>query len=329
LGALIVLFAFFGISEPGKFLSETNVINLLHSVVTYAIIGFGMTFVLVAGGTDLSAGAAMALSGLISIYLLSLGVPLIIAVLLSILFGVAMGIINGFSVMVLGVLPFVATLGTQWVFRGLTNIITDGRPIFSSMLEPEVELNFYQIGGGRLFTLFNRDTSMSYNDIENGFVRFFARLPNSVIIAIVYGAIMFFILAKTPIGRKIYACGSNVESARLSGINIVKTRIFAYVMCSVSATIAGIITTSRVSSAQTQAGMGIELEGIAASVLGGVAMSGGEGGIVNTVIGAFIIGILRNGLNLMGLNSYWQMVVLGVVIVLAIAAEAYRNRKFT
>jgi len=120
-----------------------------------------------------------------------------------------------------------------------------------------------------------------------------------------------------------------VESARLSGINVVKTRMFAYVMCSISATIAGIIVTSRVSSAQTAAGLGIELEGIAAAVLGGVALSGGEGGIINTVIGAFIIGILRNGLNLMGLNSFWQMVIIGFVIVFAVAGESYRNRKFS
>jgi ribose transport system permease protein len=220
-------------------------------------------------------------------------------------------------------------LGTQWVFRGLTNVITDGKPIFTSMLEPQTERAFYMLGGGRLIHFITKDPSFAVNSIQNGFARFIAKMPVSVIIALTYGIFCYFILAKTPIGRKVYACGSNLESARLSGINTVRTRIFAYIMCAVSATIAGIITTSRVSSAQTQAGMGYELEGIAASVLGGVAMSGGEGGIINTVIGAFIIGILRNGLNLMGLNSYWQMVVLGFVIVFAVAAEAFRNRKFT
>lgn len=329
LGALILLFIFFSIVATSRFLSEINIINLLQSVVTYSIIGFGMTIVVVGGGTDLSAGAAMALAGLMCIYMLSRNVPIVLSILLAIMVGVAMGLLNGFSVMVLEVLPFIATLGTQWVFRGLTNVITDGRPIFTNMLDPEVARKFYLIGGGRIFHLFNKDQGFSVTDIENGFLRVIARLPNSVIIALVYGIFMYFLLAKTPIGRKIYACGSNVESARLSGINVVKTRMFAYVMCSISATIAGIIVTSRVSSAQTAAGLGIELEGIAAAVLGGVALSGGEGGIINTVIGAFIIGILRNGLNLMGLNSFWQMVIIGFVIVFAVAGESYRNRKFS
>ena len=330
-GALLLLIILFGILQTKKFFSEDNIINVIQSVVTYAIVGFGLTFVLVGGGTDLSAGAAMGLAGLISIYLISIGVPIILSIIISILAACLMGLLNGFSVMILGVLPFIATLGTQWVFRGLTNIVTDGRPIFTSNLDPTDQEIFYLIGGGRMVTLTNMMFGQEVNpfEIENGFVRFFAKIPCSVIIAILYGILLYFVLAKTPIGRKIYACGSNVEAARLSGINVVKTRIFAYIICSISATIAGIITTSRISSAQTQAGVGYELEGIAASVLGGVAMSGGEGGIINTVIGAFIIGILRNGLNLCGFNSYWQMVVLGLVIVLAVAAEAFRNRKFT
>ncbi|MGI6004812.1 MAG: ABC transporter permease [Christensenellales bacterium] len=326
LGVLILLIILFAALQWEKFTSQMNIINIIHQVVTYAIVGFGLTFVLVSGGTDLSAGAALALAGMVSLFLISRGVPIWLSLILTLFVGVFMGGLNGFSVMKLGVLPFIATLGTQWVFRGLTNVITDGRPVYTSDLSPADNANFYKIGGGRLIEFVGGGESSS---IASPFLRFLADIPISVLIALVYGILLYFILAKTPFGRKIYACGSNIEAARLSGINVVRTRIGAYIICSISAVIAGIITASRVTSAQPLAGQGYELEAIAASVLGGVAMSGGEGGIINTVIGALIMGVLRNGLNLNGFNSYWQMVVIGFVIVLAVASEAYRNRKFT
>jgi len=152
-------------------------------------------------------------------------------------------------------------------------------------------------------------------------------LPYSVIIALVYGLILLVILSKTRIGRQIYACGSNLEAAKLSGINAVGTRMFAYCVSGFSAALCGILVTSRITSAQPMAGQGLELEAIAASVLGGVSINGGEGSIGNTIIGALAMGIMRNGLNLMGVNSYWQNVVVGIILVAAVATEARRHRK--
>lgn len=304
--ALVLLFGVFAFLRPKLFLAPGNLINIAQQVVTYSIIGFGLTFCLVCGGTDLSAGSSMALSGIIVTTLLIKGVPLALSIIIALIFGILMGILNGFSIEVLGVVPFVATLGTQWVFRGLANVLVDGKPIYTNTIPSEsVQKAFYVFGGGRM---------------PNG-------LPYSVIITLVYGLILFVVLSKTRIGRQIYACGSNLEAAKLSGINAVGTRMFAYCVSGFSAAICGILVTSRISSAQPMAGQGYELEAIAASVLGGVSINGGEGSIGNTIIGALMMGIMRNGLNLMGVSSFWQQVVVGIILVGAVATEARRNNK--
>ncbi|MDE1548631.1 ABC transporter permease [Jeotgalibaca caeni] len=303
--ALILLVIVFSIARP-TFLTPGNLINIAQQVVTYAILGFGLTFCLVCGGTDLSAGASMALSGIIVTTLLISGVPLWISIIVSMVFGILMGVLNGFTIEVLGVVPFIATLGTQWVFRGLANVLVEGKPIYTNVIpDTGIQEAFYAIGGGRL---------------PGG-------LPYSVIIVAVYGLILAFLLAKTRIGRQIYACGSNLEAAKLSGINAVGTRMFAYCVSEFSAAIAGIIVTSRISSAQPMAGNGLEMEAIAAAVIGGVSNSGGQGAIINTVIGALIMGVLRNGLNLLGVSSFWQQVIIGIIIVAVIALDVKRNKK--
>lgn len=304
--ALIVLFAAFAILKPNLFLAPSNLINIGQQVVTYTIIGVGLTFCVICGGTDLSAGSSMALSGIIVTVLLIAGVPLILSILIALVFGILMGIVNGYSIEVLGVVPFIATLGTQWVFRGLANVLVDGKPIYTNAIPSKsVQDAFYVLGGGRI----------------NG------GLPYSVIIAAVYALVLYFVLAKTRIGRQIYACGSNLEAAKLSGINAVGTRMFAYCMSGFSAAICGILVTSRISSAQPMAGQGYELEAIAAAVVGGVSNNGGEGTIINTVIGALIMGVLRNGLNLNGVSSFWQQIIIGVILVGAVAMEARRHKK--
>lgn len=303
---LILLFAVFAIIKPSLFLSSGNLINIAQQVVTYSIIGYGLTFCLVCGGTDLSAGSSMALSGIIVTTLLINGVPLPIAILLALAFGILMGIINGYSIEVLGVVPFIATLGTQWVFRGLANVLVDGKPIYTNTIpSQQVQDIFYKFGGGRI----------------NG------GLPYSVLISLGYGIILYIVLSKTRIGRQIYACGSNLEAAKLSGINAVGTRMFAYCVSGMSAAICGILVTSRISSAQPMAGQGYELEAIAAAVLGGVSNNGGEGSIVNTLIGALMMGVMRNGLNLCGVSSFWQQIIVGVILVGACAMEVRRHRK--
>lgn len=306
--ALILLFLIFALIKPNLFLTKTNLMNIVQQVVTFAIVGYGLTFCLVAGGTDLSAGSSLALAGIAVVWLLQNGISLIICIIIALIVGIVMGLVNGFSIMRLGVVPFIATLGTQWVFRGLANVAVEGKPLYTNEIpDKAVQEAFLVLGGGKMADL----------------------VPISVVVCLVYGIILFFILSKTSIGRKIYACGSNMEAARLSGINVVRTRTFAYCVSGFSAAVAGILLASRISSAQPAAGIGLELEAIAASVLGGVAIGGGEGGIGNTIIGALIMGILRNGLNLMGINAFWQQVVVGIIIVGACATESYRNRNYT
>ena len=307
--ALVLLFAVFSILEPGKFLAQTNLINLLQQIVTYSIIGYGLTFCLICGGTDLSAGASMALSGIIVVSLLAQGIPMWICIILCLLMGILTGILNGFTIEILGVVPFIATLGTQWVYRGMANLLVNGMPVYTNTI-PDVATQeaFYVLGGGRLW--------------EGG-------MPYSVIITLVYGLLLAVLLSKTRVGRQIYACGSNLEAAKLSGINAVRTRMFAYCVSGFSAAICGILVASRISSAQPTAGQGYELEAIAAAVLGGVSNNGGEGTILNTIIGALAMGVLKNGLNIMRVNSFIQQIVIGLILVGACAIEARRHRQAT
>ena len=311
--ALVLLYLLFVIVKADTFLGQMNQINILHQVVCYAVIGYGITFVLVGGCGDLSAGSTMGLAGMIMMWGIMAGFPVWLAFIVTLICGAIMGIINGVSTQILGVVPFIATLGTQWVFRGLTYIVTDGRPIFAAEISNKAALKQFELFGATRVLTSEK----------------FYGLPFSVIIMIVLAIVMGIILSKTAYGRKLYACGSNAEAARLSGINVVRVRTIMYIVSGVMASIAGVITASRASSAQPTAGTGYEFQAIVASVLGGVAMSGGEGSIINTIIGALIMGIMRNGMNVCGINTYWQQVVLGILLVCVVAFEAYRNRKFT
>jgi ribose transport system permease protein len=304
-GILIGLFILFSVLQPAKFLAPANLQNLLQQIVTYTIIGCGLTFCLVCGGNDLSAGASMALSGIIMVALLMQGLPLYVCIILCLTMGLLTGVMNGFFIEILGVVPFVATLATQWVYRGMANVLVNGAPLYTTNIpSAEVQKQFYVLGGGRI----------------GG-----TGLPYSVIITLVYALILGVVLAKMRIGRQIYACGSNLEAAKLSGINAVKTRMFAYCISGLSAAICGILVASRLSSAQPTAGNGYEMEAIAASVLGGISIMGGEGKILNTVIGALMMGVIRNGLNLNGVNSFWQQVIVGIILLIAVASQTAKK----
>lgn len=295
------LFILFSCLSFEKFLAAANLQNLLQQIVTYTIIGCGLTFCLVCGGNDLSAGASMALSGIIMVSLLTKGLPLWLCTVFCLFMGIMTGIMNGFFIEILGVVPFVATLATQWVYRGLANVLVNGAPLYTTNIPSQaVQEQFYILGGGRI----------------GG-----TGLPYSVLITLGYAAILGVVLAKTRIGRQIYACGSNLEAAKLSGINAVKTRMFAYCISGLSAAICGILVASRLSSAQPTAGNGYEMEAIAASVLGGISILGGEGTILNTIIGALMMGVIRNGLNLNGINSFWQQVIVGLILLIAVASQ--------
>jgi len=332
----ILLFTFFSIVAPDTFPKMENIVNLSQQVVTYAIIGFGLTFCLVCGGTDLSAGASGALCGMVLLLMIQIGAPLWLGIIACLVIGLLTGILNGFSIEILGVVPFIATLGTQWVYRGLANVLpplggyVEGNPVYTKeafarygvtqlvngaekVVNPVKDL-FYQFGGGR---------------ITDVFPKFPLPLPWSVFVMIAYGIILTIVLAKSRMGRQVYACGSNLEAAKLSGINVVGTRMFAYCVSGLSAAVCGVLVTSRLSSAQPVALTGIELEAIAAAVLGGVSNNGGEGTVINAFIGAVVIGTLRNGLTMIKISTFWQTIIVGVILVTACAADAYRHRRTT
>lgn len=305
-GVLIVLSIFFGILTKGNFLKVDNILTIALQVTPYAILGFGLTFVLITGGTDLSAGSVLGFGGIVCAKAITLGVSIPVSIVLGILAGVLAGLINGLFVTKLNVTPFIATLGTQFAFRGLTQLVGQGKPVSIRALGDEKIISVFQfIGSGTIF----------------------GKVPFPTVIMIVTAIILGIILSKTAFGRRLYAVGSNEEAARLSGINVIKTKLIAYIICGATASMAGILLAARLVSAQSNAGQGYELEGIAAAVIGGTSVMGGEGGILGTVIGAFVMGVLRNGLNLLKVDAFVQMVIIGIIIVLGVWYDTARRKK--
>lgn len=305
-GVLIILCIFFGILTKGNFLQIDNLLTIALQVTPYAILGFGLTFVLITGGTDLSAGSVLGFGGIVCAKAITMGFSIPVSILIGILTGVVAGFINGLFITKLNVTPFIATLGTQYAFRGLTQLVGQGKPVSIRALGDEQLTNVFQfIGSGTIF----------------------GKIPFPTIIMIVTAIVLGIVLSKTGFGRRLFAVGSNEEAARLSGINVTKTKLTAYVICGATSAMAGILLAARLVSAQSNAGQGYELEGIAAAVIGGTSVIGGEGGILGTVIGAFVMGVLRNGLNLLKVDAFVQMVIIGTIIVLGVWYDTARRKK--
>ncbi|MDF2681601.1 MAG: rbsC 2 [Brevibacillus sp.] len=280
------------------FLTISNIFNVLRQISINALIAFGMTFVILTGGIDLSVGSMLALASAITAGLMASGMDTWLAVLIGLLAGVVMGAINGVIVAKGKVAPFIGTLATMTVFRGLTLVYTEGRPITG--LNPDFAL----LGKG-----------------------FFLEIPMPVIWMLISFAILYFILRHTTFGRHVYALGSNEEATKLSGISTGKVKVLVYSISGLFAALSGIILTSRLNSAQPTAGTSYELDAIAAVVLGGTSLSGGRGWIVGTLIGAMIIGVLDNGLNLLNVSSFYQSVVKGAVILIAVLLDRSKANK--
>ncbi|MGL6105873.1 ribose ABC transporter permease [Romboutsia sp.] len=296
---LVLLIAVVAILNPA-FLSTKNILNILRQTSINAIIAAGMTFVILTGGIDLSVGSILAISGAVCASLLVSGQNMIIAVVISIVIGGAIGFLNGFVISKGKLQPFIATLATMTVLRGLTLVFTDGKPI--TLGSGELAVAFGKIGGGVLFGI-----------------------PTPVIIMIVVFLVCGYVLNNTKMGRYTYALGSNEEATKLSGLNTDKIKIWVYTISGILASVAGIIITSRLYSAQPTAGTGYELDAIAAVVLGGTKLAGGKGKISGTIIGALIIGVLSNALNILDVSSYYQMMVKGIVILIAVLLDRKNN----
>jgi ribose transport system permease protein len=321
---LVVLSLVFSILSP-FFFNADNLTTVAQQTTVIAIIALGQTYVLITGGIDLAIGSNIALSAMVAAMMMrhdpNVGIhpnlPMLIALLMGLATGVLAGAASGAMIAFGKIPPFIATLGTMTVVRGLALVMTQGYPISSL---PE---SFTAMGTGYNFGIGNvYDIDMGGNYVPEGVLK----SPNIVVIMLIAVFIFGFILQKTKWGRHVYASGSNYEAARLSGVNTRKTLMMVYMFSGFLAALAGCLLAARIYSAGPAAGDGYELDAVASSVIGGTSTMGGEGTAIGTFIGAFIIGILRNGLNLIGVNPFIQKIVIGLVIVSSVFLDRIRNR---
>lgn len=295
--ALIILMAVITIINS-NFLTANNLLNLLLQVTSNALIAFGMTFVILTGGIDLSVGSILALSSALTAGLLGSGVPVTLAILISLILGCILGMMNGLLISYGKLAPFIVTLATMTIFRGATLVYTNGNPITKGLSDTFL---FQFLGQG-----------------------YIVGIPFPVIIMFIVFIVLYVLLHKTAFGKSVYAIGGNEKAAYISGVKLNKVKIIIYSISGIMASISGLIITSRLSSAQPTAGASYEMDAIAAVVLGGTSLSGGKGRILGTLIGALIIGVLNNGLNIIGVSAFWQQVVKGVVILIAVLIDRFK-----
>ena len=289
--AFVLLIAVLTAVSP-SFLTAENLLNVARQVSINAIIAAGMTFVILTAGIDLSVGSVLALSGAVMAGILKGSAALGAGLIGALAVGTGFGVVNGMAIAYGRVAPFIATLAMLTIARGATLVYTDGRPI------SDLGAAFDWLGGG---------------DIGG--------IPVPVVIMVVVFAAAYVVLTQMVAGRYVYAIGGNVEAARLSGINVRRLLVLVYAISGFLSAVAAIILTARLDSAQPTAGLGYELDAIAAVVLGGTTLMGGEGSIGGTLLGAFLIGVLNNGLNLLNVSSFYQQVVKGLVILFAVLLD--------
>jgi ribose transport system permease protein len=301
-GSLIAIFVFFAFASP-NFMTFSNITGILFSTVVIGTLAIGTTFVIVTAGIDLSIGTGMALCAVMSgVFLVNWHLPLPVGVAGAILFGGLIGFVNGFNVAILKIPPFIATLAMMLVAQGLALVISNSAPIY-----------FTDVPG--------------YSAISTGNLIPGVNFPNAVIILTVVAVIAAVVLNKTVLGRYTYSIGSNEEATALSGINTKKWLIIIYTLAGLFIGLAGVMISARLGSAQPATGMGYELQAIAAVVIGGTSLFGGKGTIVGTVIGALIMSVLNNGLQIVSVPQEWQNVILGGVILFAVYADNIRRKE--
>lgn len=294
---LAVVFVFFAVLAP-NFLSYKNVINILRQVSMFGIVVIGVTFVMIGGGMDLSVGGQMAVVGMAAGYLMvNLQVNLLVASVLAILLGCAFGAINGIVAIKLNIAPIIVTLSMMLILQGVAYLITGGYPITGM---PE---QFVVIGQG-----------------------YVGAIPIPVIIFVLFIAFGWIVMNKTYLGRYIYALGGNKEAARLAGISVERLTVFVYMFAGFAASIAALIMVGRTNASQPGAGSSYPFDCMTAACLGGISIQGGEGKISGVVVGVIILGILDNGLVLMGVNSNFQSVVKGLILLIAVAIDCYQGK---
>ena len=298
--ALVLELIVFSVLSPYFFTAE-NLLNVSLQASITAIIAAGMTFVILTGGIDLSVGSLVALAGIVATLVLKLDLPLVagfsLAMAAGLLVGAGSGEAAGFCITRFKITPFIVTLALMTIWRGTAFVVTEGRPVW------ELPEEFAALGSGRILGI---------------------PIP-ALIMALVFVS-SHIVLTKTRFGRHVYAVGGNSEAARLAGINTRRVLTIVYVICGVLSALSGILLASRMNSGQPNAGLMYELDVIAAVVVGGTSLTGGRGSIAGTFLGAMLIAVLRNGLNMMNVGSYVQQVVVGMVILLAVMLDQLRRR---
>ncbi|GAA1048877.1 ABC transporter permease [Arthrobacter russicus] len=301
--SLLALVIFFAVASD-KFYQSANLSNILLSTVVTGILALGTTFVIITGGIDLSIGTGMTLCAVMTaVFMTNLGLPMILGVLGGILFGALIGCVNGLFVALLKIPPFIATLAMMMVAAGLALVISGTKPIYTSGVE----------GFQTIFALGKSIPGLI--------------IPNAVFILFAAAIVAGLLLGKTVLGRYTYSIGSNEEATRLSGVNVTKWKIIIYTVAGCFTGLAGVVAAARLNSAQPAGGMGLELQAIAAVVIGGTSLQGGKGSILGTVIGALIMSVLTNGLSIMSIPQEWQNVAVGVVILLAVYLDILRRKQ--
>ncbi len=279
------------------FFTTRNLLNLVRQVSFIAIIGFGSAYIMICGGLDLSPGSVVAVTSVVSCSFATGNYPTSVAILIGLLIGVVVGTVNGLLVTALRVPPFIATLGTMTSCNGIAMLYSDGNSIKG------LTDSYKYWGAGKIMGI-----------------------PISIIIMLVLAVIMFVVLVYTPFGRHIVAVGDNIQAAKISGIKTERIILLVYIIGGVLASIASILMSGRIASGQPLLGDGYEMDAISAAVVGGVSLKGGVGSMGGVICGALIIGIINNGMDLLGVSSYWQQIVKGIIIVLAIVLDQLKQR---
>jgi len=299
--ALLVLCVFLAVNPKTaeSFLTQKNTFNVLRQISTNLYLACGMTMVIILGGIDLSVGSIIALSGCVAAACVSrYELPIFVALVVGVLIGMVVGMFNGWVIAKTTIPPFIVTLATMNIAKGLAYVYTGGSPV--------------------------RVVTKEWQFVGAGYI---GAVPTPVVILLVVLIITAIIMNKTQLGRHIYAVGGNDQAARFSGISVSKVKFLVHTYSGIMAGLAGIVLASRMYSGQPTAGDGAEMDAIAAVVVGGTSMAGGSGKIGGTIIGGLIIGVLNNGLNLMNVNSFWQYVVKGCVILLAVYLDYIRTKR--
>jgi len=305
--SLIVLMVIFSVLKPDAFFTTDNIIGILQSTTVIGVLAIASTFIIITSGIDLSVGVLMTFCAVMAgVFMVNLGLPMWIGVPGAILVGALSGTVSGLAITKLRVPPFIATLGMMMLLKGASLIITKTRPIYFNDVE-----GFDAISLGS-----------ALSDLLPGLP-----IPNGVLIMFIVAIVCAVILNKTALGRYTFALGSNEEAVRLSGVNVDRWKVIIYAFSGGICGIAGLLIASRLNSAQPALGQGYELDAIAAVVIGGTSLSGGVGTILGTIIGAFIMSVLINGLRIMSVAQEWQMVLTGVIIILAVYTDNLRRKK--